>query len=213
MWTVCVYVLVITVMCRVQASGTSLMFELADKKRFCLSETFQGPKDYILEYRVIRGGKQDVDVSVKSPNGKVLYKKAKMKEGRFEFETSRGDYTICFGNEFSSWAHKLVYFDLRPADIKSLAGEAGVVKPFVKTAAETACDDIHLSMTSIVEYQRDYRLKESIGRHLAEGLLSHVSWWSVGQTIIVLLTGIGQTLVLKHFFTDTVDKSLIKEET
>ena len=204
---------VILTMCGVHANGTSLMFELPDKRRFCLHEHFDGPKDYVMEYKVMRGGKYDVDVSVKSPNGKILHKKSKVKDGKFEFESSRGDFAFCFGNEFSTWTHKLIYFDLRPANINSLSGEAGVVKPFVKTAMETSCDEIHTKMTSVVEHQRDYRLKESIGRHIADGLHGHVSWWSVGQAIVIILTGFGQVFMLKRFFTVKAEDSLIKSET
>ena len=51
-------------------------------------------------------------------------------------------------------------------------------------------------------FQRKYRIRESIGRHLAEQLNKMVSWWSLGQSLVVLLCGIGQVLVLRTFFTD-----------
>jgi protein ERP2 len=188
------------VLCTVNANGTALTFELPDRRRFCLNERFEGPKNYILEYRVIRGGKQDVDVHVKSPNGKILHKNIQAKEGSFEFESSRGDFSFCFSNEFSTWTHKVIFFDLRPTDLESLAGEAGVVKPFVKTSSENSCDEIHEGMTSVVKHQRDYRLKESISRHLAEVLRTHVTWLSVAHTVAILVAGLGQSLILKRFF-------------
>lgn len=194
--------LVYIVLFGVHASGTALTFELPDRRRFCLNEHFEGAKDYILEYRVIRGGKHDVDVHVKSPNGKILHKNLEAKEGVFEFETSRGDYSFCFSNEFSTWTHKIIYFDLRPRDIDSLAGEAGVVKPFAKTSSENSCDEVHEQLSSVVLHQRDYRLKESISRHLAEALRTHVTWLSIAQTIAILVTGLGQSFILKRFFTD-----------
>ncbi|XP_052769868.1 transmembrane emp24 domain-containing protein 3-like [Mya arenaria] len=199
----------VLIMCSVSASGTALMFELPDRKRFCLSEEFEGPKDYVLEYRVMKGGKNDVDVSVRSPNGKIIHKKSQVKEGKFEFETSRGDYQFCFSNEFSSWVHKTVFFDLRPADINSLAGEAGNEVPFVRNSAENSCDEIHETMTSVMRYQRDFRIKESIGRHIAETVHSHVTWVSLLQTFAILLTGLGQSFLLKRFFTEKSSDSVI----
>ncbi|KAL4237935.1 Transmembrane emp24 domain-containing protein 7 [Mactra antiquata] len=194
--------LVCVVMFGVQAYGTALTFELPDKRRFCLSERFEGPKDYIMDYRVIRGGKNDVDVFVKSPNGKILHKKKQVHDGTFEFESSRGDFSFCFSNEFSSWAHKVIYFDLRPRDVDSLAGEAGIDKPFAKTTSENSCDEIHEKMSAVVKHQRDYRLKESIGRHLAEVMRTHVSWWAFTQTLAILMAGLGQSFILKRFFTE-----------
>ena len=189
-------------LCEAHASGSALMFELPDSEKFCFSERFEGAIKYIFEYRVVRGGNNDVDATVKSPNGKVLYKQSKMKSDRFVFETSRGEYSFCFGNEFSTWAHKIVYFDLRPEELESLALESGLKRPFVRTASESSCDGIHETMTSVVEFQRDYRLKESIGRHIAEGLNRIVSWWCLTQGCVILLAGFGQVFILKRFFTD-----------
>lgn len=203
-------VLVCVVLCGVRADGTTLTFELPDRQRFCLSERFEGPKDYVFEYRVLRGGKQDVDVYVKSPNGKVLHKKTQAKEGTFEFESSRGDWSFCFSNEFSTWSHKIVYVELRSQELPSLAGEAGAEKPSVRTSSENSCDEIHEQLSTVVKYQRDYRLKESIGRHLAEALRTHIGWWSVTQTIAILLTGLGQSFILKRFFTENTGDSTLK---
>lgn len=197
----------------VRASGTALTFELPDKTRFCINERFESAKEYVMDYKVIRGGKNDVDVFVRSPNGRVLLKKTQAKDGSFEFESSRGDFAFCFSNEFSSWAHKVVFFDLHPRDIDSLAGEAGVVKPFVKTSSENSCDEIHEKMSSVVKHQRDYRLKESISRHLAEALRTHVTWWGFTQTVAILITGLGQSLILKRFFTEKTSTNLIETET
>lgn len=204
---------VYTVVTRVVANGTGFTFELPDRRRFCFGERFEGPKEYIAEYRVIKGGKHDVDVTVKSPNGKILHQKFKVSEGSYKFESSRGDFTFCFSNEFSSWVHKTVYFELRPAEVDLLSNEAGAAKPFVKSAIESSCEDIHVKMTNVVKFQRDYRLKESIGRYLAETLCTHVTWWSVTQTIAILITGLGQSFILKRFFTETAEETVIKATT
>ena len=202
-----------TFVSQVVANGTGFTFELPDRKRFCFGERFEGPKEFIADFRVIKGGKHDVDVVVKSPNGKLLYQQFKVSDGSFKFESSRGDYQFCFSNEFSSWVHKTVYFELRPVEIDLLAKEAGVVKPFVKSSMENSCEDIHVKMTAVVKYQRDYRLKESIGRYLAETLRTHVTWWSIVQTFAVMATGLGQSFILKRFFTHTPEESVIKEST
>ena len=194
--------IIISLLSKTISGGSSFMFELPDKEKFCVVERFEGPVRYIFEYRVIRGGNNDVDASVKSPNGKVLYSESKMKRDRFDFETSRGEYTFCFGNEFSTFAHKVVYFSLRPYDLDSLAGEAGIKRPIVRTSAESSCEQIHETMTHVVEFQRDYRLRESIGRHIAEGLNRIVSWWCLTQGCFILVAGLGQVLVLKRFFTE-----------
>lgn len=192
---------------KVAASGTALIFELPDKEHYCFSEEFSGTtvgKRFTFQYKVIRGGNNDVDAKVVSPNGLVLYKESRRRDGEFIFDSSKGEFKFCFGNEFSTFTHKIVYFELRNMEISNLAVEAGDAVPTVKTSAEASCDVIHEQMSSVVSRQRDYRLKEAMGRHLADTMNKGVTWWSVSQTIFILLAGIGQVLLLKTFFTERV---------
>lgn len=191
----------------VSASGTSLIFELPDKENYCFSEEFSGTsvgKRFRFQYKVIRGGNNDVDAKVVSPNGLVLFRELKKHDGAFVFDSSRGEFRFCFGNEFSTFTHKIVYFELQNQEVSNLAVEAGDVVPTVKTSAEASCDVIHEQMSSVVTHQRDYRIKESTGRHLADNMNKGVTWWSVGQTIVILLAGAGQVFLLKTFFTERV---------
>lgn len=183
-------------------TGIALTFELEDRERSCFTETFPGGKRYVFSYQVIRGGNKDVDAWVVSPNGKVLYREQRKEGDEFIFDPSKGDFQFCFGNQFSTITHKLIFFDISPEDVETLAVEAGNKKPTVQTASEASCDEIHFAMAEVFENQRDYRLKEAIGRHLAENLNQRVWWWSLGQAITVLLIGFGQVFILKTFFSE-----------
>jgi protein ERP2 len=189
----------------VGASGTALIFELPDKEKYCFSEDFSGDtvgKRFQFQYKVIRGGNHDVDTKVISPNGLVLFKESKKHDGEFIFDSSRGEFKFCFGNEFSTFTHKVVYFELRNTELPNLAVEAGDKVPTVKTASEASCDVIHERMSSVVSHQRNYRLKEAMGRYLADNMNNGVTWWCMGQTAVILLAGVGQVLLLKTFFTE-----------
>lgn len=196
----------------VGASGTALIFELPDKEQYCFSEDFSGNtvgKRFRFQYKVIRGGNHDVDAKVVSPNGLVLFKESRKQDGEFVFDSSRGEFRFCFGNEFSTFTHKVVYFELRNTELPNLAVEAGDKVPTAKTSSEASCDVIHERMSSVVNHQRNYRLKEAMGRHLADSMNKGVTWWSVGQTLVILLAGVGQVLLLKTFFSE---KSPIKQD-
>lgn len=62
--------------------------------------------------------------------------------------------------------------------------------------------NVHESMNTILDAQTHYRLNEAKGRKRAEDLNARVLWWSIGETVVVLLIGVGQVLVLRNFFTD-----------
>ncbi|ESO90127.1 hypothetical protein LOTGIDRAFT_192242 [Lottia gigantea] len=182
--------------------GYDFTFELEDNAKTCFSEIYDESELIIFEYRVIRGGKMDVDAKVVSPNGKILYKQKQRQADTYELEPQNGEFKFCFSNEFSTISHKVVFFSIRPKNVKSLSGQLGIKIPTVKSATETSFDTINEYMNTVYDFQRVYRLKEAIGRHLAENLSTGVLYWSIFQTIIVVSTGFGQVLILKFLFTE-----------
>ena len=67
---------------------------------------------------------------------------------------------------------------------------------------ETVSEEVHTSLRAVVDSQTHFRLKEVKGRNFAENLNSRVNYWSIGQTIFILVLGLGQVFVLRSFFTD-----------
>jgi len=70
------------------------------------------------------------------------------------------------------------------------------------TMMETSAQTIHEKLKVVDDYQTHHRLREATGRKQAEDLNERVLWWSLGQTAVLVVIGIGQVLVLRSFFTD-----------
>ena len=71
------------------------------------------------------GGNYDIDAEVTSPGGQVLYKDVKKQYDSFVWTADvKGVYSFCFSNEFSTFTHKLVYFDLQVGDEEPIADVA-----------------------------------------------------------------------------------------
>jgi len=61
-----------------------------------------------------------------APNGQVLYKDVKKQYDSFTWTPDqKGTYQFCFSNEFSTFSHKVVYFDLQVGDEKPIVDETG----------------------------------------------------------------------------------------
>lgn len=180
--------------------SSGLTFELPDNEKMCFHEDFEGSKKYIFEFRVLSGGNNDVDARVQSPNGIVLYDVIKQQTGVYSFDISWGTYTFCFSNEFSSYTHKIVYFEIRPEEQKPLAVEGGKKAPSANTQLEESMETIHTHSTQVMTFQKRYRLNEANGRYQAEELNQRVQWWSLAQSVIILFTGLGEIFILKRFF-------------
>lgn len=54
----------------------------------------------------------------------------------------------------------------------------------------------------MTESQTQYRLREAQDRTKAEDLLKRVTLWSIGETFLLFVIGIGQVMMLRSFFTD-----------
>lgn len=67
---------------------------------------------------------------------------------------------------------------------------------------ESTSEEIHSSLGQVVDGQTHFRLREAKGRIFAEDLNKRVFYWSIGETVFILLLGIGQVFVLRSFFTE-----------
>lgn len=67
---------------------------------------------------------------------------------------------------------------------------------------ENSAVNIHEDLKSVLDYQTHHKLREAQGRSFAEDLNDRVFSWSLGQSIIILMIGVGQVLILRSFFTD-----------
>lgn len=71
-------------------------------------------KNFVVRDQVITGGNYDVDLEVSGPGNRVLYKEMKKQYDTFIWTADvEGEHQFCFSNEFSTFTHKLVYFDFQ----------------------------------------------------------------------------------------------------
>lgn len=63
---------------------------------------------------------------MKSPSGTVVYKEKRKQYDTFTWTTDQaGTIEFCFSNEFSTFAHKVVYFDFMAGDEDPLIRDIG----------------------------------------------------------------------------------------
>ncbi|CAD5111640.1 DgyrCDS931 [Dimorphilus gyrociliatus] len=185
-----------------KVSASELTFELPDNAVQCFHEIIKKGTKATIEYQVVTGGNYDVDLEVKGPGGKILYKEQKKQYDTFNWAADEdGEHVFCFSNEFSTFTHKVVYMDLMVGEEKPLT--KGMESHHTAlTQMETSAVSVHEALKSIRDFQTHHRLREAQGRVYAEELNEKVQFWSIGESIIVLIVGIGQIIVLKSFFTD-----------
>ncbi|XP_064471171.1 transmembrane emp24 domain-containing protein 3-like [Ornithodoros turicata] len=181
--------------------AVELTFELPDNAKQCFHEDIKEGTPSTIEYQVVTGGHYDVDMALEGPGKDQVYKATKRQFDTVKFTASRtGMYTMCFSNEFSTFSNKLVYFNFQVGEEKPLPGLGE--HHTAMTKMESSSDSIHNNLNTIVDYQTHHKLREAQGRKRAEDLNSRVMYWSLGETVAILVIFIGQVFILKGFFTD-----------
>lgn len=182
-----------------------LTFELPDNEKMCFHEEVAKGEQATLEFQVITGGNYDVDLEITAPNGQVLYKDIKKQYDSFTWTADyKGVHSFCFSNEFSTFTHKIVYFDLQVGDEKPVVDEMAEGEHHTAmTLMESSSVNVFEALKSILDFQTHHRLRESQGRGYAEDLNERVLFWSIGESVIVIIIGIGQILVLRSFFSNS----------
>jgi protein ERP2 len=192
----------------VSSSGVELTFELPDNAKECFYEVIEKDTQSTLEFQVVTGGHYDVDVTIEAPNGQILYNQVKKQFDSFPFKADvSGAYAVCFSNEFSTFSHKLIYMDFQVGDEAPLPGLGE--HHTAMTQMESAAQVIHENLNTAIDTQTYFRLRESQGRKRAEDLNERVLWWSAGQTLAILVIGVGQVMILKNFFAEKKPSQLL----
>ncbi|XP_053677874.1 transmembrane emp24 domain-containing protein 7 [Anopheles nili] len=200
-WSFAIILLISLCLLIPTANSVELTFELPENARECFHEEIQKNQTATLEFQVVSGGKYDVDVTLESPTSEVIYRQIKTQFDSHQFvAAASGIYTACFSNEFSTFSHKIVYMDFQVGEEQPLPGIEEHAT--VLTQLQHSSQEIHKGLNAILDYQTHHRLREAQGRKRAEDLNERVLWWSLMETVAVLVIAIGQVLVLRNFFSE-----------
>lgn len=115
-----------------------------------------------------------------------------------------GEYIFCFSNEFSSYSHKVVYVDFQSGDEAPIVPSLGTHHTAL-TQIETSASNIHEALKVVIDYQTHHRLREMTGREEAEYLNERVQYWSIGQTVLIVMVSLLTVYVVRNFFAERRD--------
>lgn len=185
----------------VSAATTQLTFELPDNDVQCFYEHIDRGTTTVVEFQVVTGGNYDVDMTMKSPRGKVLYQDQRKQYDSFRHQAEEeGIYEVCFSNEFSTFTHKVVFIDWQVGDEAPIMSPSSPQKAM--TFMESSAQNIHEKLNLVLDDQTHYRLREAQGRAHAEDLNERVQLWSVIQLAVVITIGVLQVTLIRSFFSN-----------
>lgn len=118
-----------------------------------------------------------MDVVLFDGSGNTLYTVQKKQYDSYTFTAqTEGVYKFCFSNEFSTFSHKVVYFDFQAGDETPLTKEMGTHHTAL-TQMETACVTIHEDLKVCKFFRRKKIAKDTLFiMYMIVGLLNSASY-------------------------------------
>uniref|UniRef100_A0A3Q3NKF5 Transmembrane emp24 domain-containing protein 6-like n=1 Tax=Mastacembelus armatus TaxID=205130 RepID=A0A3Q3NKF5_9TELE len=144
-------------------------------------------------------------VTVSSPQGVVM---ASMNDavGQMNFQTEvTGFYKICLGNHNNQFGGIRVFLNfgvVYEGFEESQRGmeEGGRVLNTTLTNIEESVQKLQNQIFHMWRHYNFARMRKGKDHYLLQSNLSYVNWWSATQSLVILLSGYLQLLVLKRLF-------------
>ncbi|KAK9456989.1 emp24/gp25L/p24 family/GOLD-domain-containing protein [Dipodascopsis uninucleata] len=188
-----------------RVSATALTYNVAANEKACFYTYNEKPGVKVAFYFAVQsGGSFDIDYSVISPSQKVVLDGERERQGDFVFTANEvGEYKFCFLNEMSTFAEKMVDFEIA---VENEARAELPVKQAGGTEEETSLleNSIHSvsgKLTAISRTQKYFRTRENRNFSTVKSTESRIFYFSVIEVLGIVGMSVGQVLVVKLFFT------------
>ncbi|KAL8743738.1 MAG: hypothetical protein Q9190_003938 [Brigantiaea leucoxantha] len=185
-------------------SATALTYKLQPNERACFfSQVTQKGSKLAFYFAVQSGGSFDVDYSVVGPEEKVILEGSKERQGDFVFTAKeQGEYRFCFNNEMSTFAEKMVDFEIavenesRDAQLPSKQGTS----PEQTSALEESIMKVSRDLSTINRNQKYFRTRENRNFSTVKSTENRIFNFSVVESgLMVCMAGL-QVFIVRFFF-------------
>ncbi|PWN87801.1 hypothetical protein FA10DRAFT_244746 [Acaromyces ingoldii] len=154
-------------------------------------------------FAVQSGGSFDIHYEVHEPDGRVIIEGQNERQLDIIFTGNRvGEYSFCFDNDMSSFADKMIDFDI------TVESEPRLDLPLAQAALlsassaplEESITKVGSKLTQIVRTQRYFRTWENRGFALVKGTQSKIFWYSIIESLVMVAVAVGQVYIVRFLF-------------
>lgn len=141
-------------------------------------------------------------VEVKDPDDKVILSRVYSDEGKITFTShTPGEHVICMYSNSTSWfsgSQLRVHLDIQVGD--QAIDYANVAQKEKLSELQLRIRQLLDQVETISKEQNYQRYREERFRQTSESTNQRVLWWSMAQTVVLVVMGFWQMRHLKKFF-------------
>jgi hypothetical protein len=190
---------------------SDLYFYLTERAQRCFVEELPARTILLGDYKHPEAARKGVVVRVLGPGGNEVYSEAAEAVGRFAFHsTESGEHRVCVlstaraapgGKTWPADAGKTAKFHLR---LEIHGEDAALLKDMAKrdqlSSLERELLDLDSQVDLILKDLEYSKTQETHFRAQSERINTRIMWWSLFQTLLVLLSSVWQLWHLRSFF-------------
>ncbi|GEQ72975.1 hypothetical protein JCM33374_g6664 [Metschnikowia sp. JCM 33374] len=188
--------------------ASALTFSLPAKEKSCFYIFTENPNTQVSYYFAVQqGGSFDVDYAVKDPMGNILVTESKARQGEFVITAKMaGEYEFCFSNEMSTFADKVIDFEIKYEGDASNAFRARMpeqpnTKPLahVEAMKETAAQ-IDNQLEELKKSLHYYKTRNNRNQATVRSTESRIYYFSILEVLLMVGMAALQITVVQLFF-------------
>ncbi|KAJ4377494.1 hypothetical protein N0V83_000319 [Neocucurbitaria cava] len=184
--------------------ATALTYRLEAHEKACFFAQVDNKGTKVAFYFAVQsGGSFDVDYSVVGPTDKVILDGTKERQGDFVFTANDvGEYRFCFNNEMSTFAEKMVDFEIAVeneaarAKIPSKQGSS----PEQTSVLEESILKLSAQLSTISRNQKYFRTRENRNFSTVKSTEKRIFNFSLMESGLILTMAGLQVFIVKFFF-------------
>ncbi|OXV08692.1 hypothetical protein Egran_03549 [Elaphomyces granulatus] len=183
--------------------ATTLNYKLEANEKACFyAQVEQVDAKVAFYFAVQTGGSFDIDYTVVGPGDKPIVDGTKERQGDFVFTAqSVGEYRFCFDNDMSTFAEKMVNFEIsveneQRAQLPSKQGAS----PEQASALEESVYKVSAALSTILRNQKYFRTRENRNFSTVRSTEQRIFNFSVIESLMIIAMAGLQVFIVRFFF-------------
>lgn len=198
MWKVIISTLALFSICRASA----LTFVLGAQETECFYIFNNQPTSNVGYYFAVQaGGSFDIDYQIKAPDGTIIVKEEKKRQGDWVFTAEKtGEYEFCFSNGMSTFAEKVVDFEIKlDNDFRAQLPKAPD-QPVAFEGMQQSIQRIDEKLNDLIRKLQYYKTRNNRNQSTVKSTESRIFYFSIFDVLLMCGMAGFQVAVVQLFF-------------
>lgn len=190
------------------ASASALTFALGAQETQCYYILIEKPKTSISYYFAVQsGGAFDIDYTIKNPRGEVIDLGEKKRQGEFVILADiTGEYEVCFANGMSTFAEKVIDFEITFAendhtDFRANLPDQPNAKPLQHVGNMlSTVEKIDEQLDNLQRTLQYYKTRNNRNHATVKSTESRIYYFSIFEVLLMVGMAFLQITVVQLFF-------------